>query len=70
MDRFGRAPLMGCTALRLMDGCRSRIEVPFTAYNPEFGDRNGARLFICASRTLCAIYANTRGATRPPDAGR
>lgn len=47
-----------------------RIKVPFTVSNLEFGGRNRARLFICASHTLYAIYTNTRGATRPPAAGR
>ena len=43
-----------------------RIKVPFTVSNLEFGGRNLARLFICASHTLYAIYTNTRGAKRLP----
>ena len=42
-----------------------RIKVPFTVSNLTFGGRNRARLFICASHTLYAIYTNTRGAERP-----
>ena len=42
-----------------------RIKVPFTVSNLTFGGRNRARLFICASHTLYAIYTNTRGAKRP-----
>ncbi len=42
-----------------------RIKVPFTVSNLAFGGRNRARLFICASHTLFAIYTNTRGAARP-----
>ena len=42
-----------------------RIKVPFTVSNLTFGGRNRARLFICASHTLFAIYTNTRGAERP-----
>lgn len=38
----------------------------FTAPNPEFGGRNRARLFVCASRSLLAIHANTGGAERLP----
>jgi gluconolactonase len=30
--------------------------------NLEFGGRNSARLFLCASHRLCAIYTNVRGA--------
>ena len=41
-----------------------RIKVPFTVSNLEFGGRNRARLFVCASHTLYAIYTNTRGADR------
>ena len=42
-----------------------RIKVPFTVSNLTFGGRNRARLFLCASHTLYAIYTNTRGAGRP-----
>jgi len=42
-----------------------RIKVPFTVSNLTFGGRDRARLFICASHTLYAIYTNTRGAERP-----
>jgi len=42
-----------------------RIKVPYTVSNLTFGDRNRARLFICASHTLYAIYTNQRGAERP-----
>ena len=42
-----------------------RIKVPFTVSNLTFGGRNRARLFICASHTLYAIYTNVRGAERP-----
>ncbi len=42
-----------------------RIKVPSTVANLTFGGRNRARLFICASHTLYAIYTNTRGAARP-----
>ena len=38
------------------------IKVPFTVANLTFGGRNRARLFICASHTLYAIYTNQRGA--------
>lgn len=43
-------------------GC---IRVPSTVSNLTFGGRNHARLFICASHTLYAIYTNVRGAQRP-----
>ena len=43
-----------------------RIKVPYTVSNLEFGGRNRARLFICASHTLFAIYTNTRGLARLP----
>ena len=43
----------------------TRIRVPSTVSNLAFGGRNRARLFICASHTLYAIYTNTRGAARP-----
>ena len=33
--------------------------------NLTFGGRNRARLFICASHELKAIYTNVRGAERP-----
>ncbi|TPG58651.1 SMP-30/gluconolactonase/LRE family protein [Roseomonas nepalensis] len=42
-----------------------RIKVPFTVSNLAFGGRNRARLFLCASHTLFAIYTNVRGAQRP-----
>lgn len=42
-----------------------KIAVPFTVSNLCFGGRHFSRLFICASRTLFAIYLNTRGARRP-----
>ena len=42
-----------------------KILVPFTVSNLTFGGRNRARLFICASHTLYAIYTNQRGAARP-----
>ena len=41
------------------------IKVPFRVSNLAFGGRNRARLFICASHTLYAIYTNQRGAERP-----
>jgi gluconolactonase len=48
------------------DGTRlGRIAVPCTVANLTFGGRNYARLFICASHTLYAIYTNVRGAQRP-----
>jgi gluconolactonase len=48
------------------DGRRiGRIPVPFTVSNLVFGGRNRARLFLCASHTLLAIYTNTRGAACP-----
>ena len=42
-----------------------KIKVPFTVANVEFGGRNRAQIFICASHTLYAIYTNVRGARRP-----
>jgi gluconolactonase len=42
-----------------------RIKVPFTVSNLTFGGRNRARLFICASHTLFAIFTNQRAAHRP-----
>ena len=42
-----------------------RIKVPHLVSNLTFGGRNHARLFLCASHTLYAIYTNTRGAQRP-----
>jgi gluconolactonase len=42
-----------------------RIPVPFTVSNLAFGGRNRARLFLCASHTLFAIYTNARGLARP-----
>ncbi len=41
------------------------IKVPFRVSNLTFGGRNRARLFICGSHTLYAIYTNVRGAQRP-----
>ena len=41
------------------------LKVPFRVSNLTFGGRNRARLFICASHTLFAIYTNQRGAARP-----
>ena len=41
------------------------IKVPFTVANIEFGGRNRAQMFICASHTLYSIYTNVRGARRP-----
>ena len=41
------------------------VKVPFRVSNLTFGGRNRARLFICASHTLFAIYTNQRGAERP-----
>ena len=38
-----------------------RINTPATVSNLAFGGRNRARLYICASHTLMAIYTNTRG---------
>jgi gluconolactonase len=38
-----------------------RIAVPFTVSNLTFGGRNNARLFICASHTLFAVFTNQRG---------
>ena len=42
-----------------------RIKTPFPVANLTFGGRHRARLFICASHTLFAIYTNQRGAARP-----
>jgi gluconolactonase len=42
-----------------------KIAVPFTVSNLCFGGRHRSRLFICASRTLFAIYLNQRGAQWP-----
>jgi gluconolactonase len=42
-----------------------KIKVPSTVANVEFGGRNRAQLFICASQALYAIYTNVRGARRP-----
>ena len=48
------------------DGARlGRIITGATVSNLTFGGRNRARLFICASHTLMAIYTNTRGAQHP-----
>lgn len=41
------------------------IAVPGTVSNITFGGRHLSRLFICAGRTLYAIYTNVRGATWP-----
>jgi gluconolactonase len=42
-----------------------KILVPSTVANLTFGGRNRSRLFLCAGRTLYAIYVNKRGAERP-----
>jgi gluconolactonase len=42
-----------------------RILTPAPVANLTFGGRNRARLFICASHTLMAIYTNVRGCVRP-----
>ena len=42
-----------------------KILVPSTVANLCFGGRDRARLFLCASHTLYAIYVNVRGAARP-----
>lgn len=42
-----------------------KILVPAKVANLTFGGRNRSRLFICASRTLYAIYLNRRGAQQP-----
>ena len=42
-----------------------KIRVPYTVSNVAFGGRNRARLFVCASHTLFAIYTNQRGAETP-----
>ncbi len=42
-----------------------KIKVPFTVANIEFGGRNRAQMFICASHTLYSIFTNVRGARRP-----
>ena len=42
-----------------------RIFTPSTVSNLTFGGRHRARLFLCASHTLHAIYTNVRGAQRP-----
>jgi gluconolactonase len=42
-----------------------KILVPSVVSNLTFGGRHRSRLFICASRTLYAIYLNKRGAQRP-----
>jgi gluconolactonase len=42
-----------------------KILVPSLVANVTFGGRNRSRLFICAGRTLYAIYINKRGAQRP-----
>jgi gluconolactonase len=41
------------------------IKTGRTVSNLTFGGRNRARLFICASHALLAIYTNQRGAERP-----
>ena len=42
-----------------------RVKVPSTVSNLAFGGRHRARLFICASHTLYAVFTNFRGAQRP-----
>ena len=42
-----------------------KILTGVTVANLTFGGRNYARLFICASHRLMAIYTNVRGAQRP-----
>ncbi len=42
-----------------------KILVPSVVANLTFGGRNRSRLFLCAGRTLYAIYVNKRGAQRP-----
>jgi gluconolactonase len=42
-----------------------KILVPSTVSNLAFGDRNLSRLFICAGRSLYAIYVNKRGDQLP-----
>lgn len=42
-----------------------KIFVPARVSNLCFGGRNRARLFLCASHTLMAIYTNVRGCVRP-----
>ena len=41
-----------------------RIKVPSLVSNLTFGGRNRARLYICASHTLYAMYTNQRGLSR------
>jgi len=59
-ERSGQADDNGRHAALL-----GKIKVPFTVSNLTFGGRNRARLFVCASHTLYAIYTNQRGAARP-----
>ncbi|MFC6790266.1 SMP-30/gluconolactonase/LRE family protein [Methylobacterium komagatae] len=42
-----------------------KILVPSTVANFTFGGRNRSRLFLCATRSVYAIYTNVRGASRP-----
>ncbi len=42
-----------------------KILIPGPVANLAFGGRNRSRLFICAGRSLYAIYTNVRGAARP-----
>lgn len=42
-----------------------KIRVPARVSNLCFGGRYRSRLFLCASRSLLAIYTNCRGAQRP-----
>lgn len=42
-----------------------KILTASTVSNLAFGGRNRARLFLCASHTLMAVYTNARGAARP-----
>ncbi len=42
-----------------------KILVPSTVSNITFGGRHRSRLFICAGRSLYAIYTNVRGAALP-----
>ncbi|WP_449410966.1 SMP-30/gluconolactonase/LRE family protein [Methylobacterium komagatae] len=42
-----------------------KILVPSTVANFTFGGRNRSRLFLCATRSVYAIFTNVRGASRP-----
>jgi gluconolactonase len=46
-----------------------KIRVPEVVANVCFGGPKRNRLFICATTSLYAVYLNTRGATRPGEAG-